>query len=119
MAKVSRQALFMAPADARIEARIGLLAEQFARDILAVIRGSRLEELLAVTQAGTQGGSLPASSVTAAMALGDHGGRRRRRRWPTCVEPDCTGSYYPASGTSHLCYKHFIAAGGRHPNSRR
>lgn len=119
MSKVTRQGLFVSSDDGRIEARIGLLAEQFARDVLAVIRGSRLEELLSVTQQhGGAAGVQPALSA-AALALAGNGERRRRRRWPTCVEEGCTGSYYPASGTSHRCYKHFIAAGGRHPNSRR
>lgn len=110
-----------------IETRISLLAEQFARDVLAVIRGSRLDELMAVAQASGVAGALtrhadgalalaagPGSALAAAA-----GERRRRRRWPTCGEPGCSNSYYPASGTSHLCYKHFIASGGRHPNSRR
>ena len=47
------------------------------------------------------------------------GGPRRRRNWPTCIEPGCTGRYYPASGTARLCYKHFIASGGRHPSRKK
>ena len=115
-----------------IETRIGLLADQFARDVLAVIRGSRLDELMAVAQS-SGGANLLTRRATDALALaaaslgattlGSSASfaptERRRRRWPTCGETGCTNSYYPASGTSHLCYKHFIASGGKHPNSRR
>lgn len=109
-----------------IETRIGLLADQFARDVLAVIRGSRLDDLMAVAQ----GNGLPDGVGGAVGALGRRAAAvlafgsavaepRRRRRWPTCGQAGCTNSYYPASGTSHLCYKHFIASGGRHPNAKR
>lgn len=106
-----------------IEARIGLLAEQFARDVLAVIGGSRLDELMAMARDGGRvhgtNGSVSTLSRRVAEVLTIGGETPRRRRWPTCSQPDCVHSYYPASGTSHLCYQHFIASGGRHPNAKR
>ena len=103
-----------------IEAQIAQLATQFAQSVVAVIGGATVEELLHIARRQGSPSRLPAPTAhPRATLLSVPGTIKRRRRWPTCGEPGCSSSYYPASGTSHLCYQHFLASGGRHPSKKR
>src|SRR5690349_21850234 len=99
-----------------LEARIAELAQSFAQEVVALIHGATMEDLLrlgSAVQSGQLRLSAPLIGRTTLIAP-----IKRKRSWPTCGEPGCQNSYYPASGTARLCYKHFLASGGRHPSKK-
>lgn len=104
-----------------LETQIAAMATQFAREVVALISSATVDDLMNVAARGD--GSLPAGGPAAYPRLTTTAGIiapiRRKRRWPTCGEPGCKNSYYPASGTARLCYQHFLASGGRHPSKRK
>lgn len=93
-----------------LEQRISEIAQSFVHEIVTVISSATVEELMSLTNGRVLRLSTPALS---AMPV------KRKRSWPTCGEPGCKNSYYPASGTARLCYKHFLASGGRHPSKKK
>jgi hypothetical protein len=95
-----------------LENRIAEIAQSFARQVISVMSTATMDELLRVG-AAARNGHLPLARPSLIP------GPRRRRNWPTCIEPGCSGRYYPASGTARLCYQHFIASGGRHPSRKK
>ncbi len=102
---------------AGLESKIAELAQSFAREVVALINGATMEELVrlgSVVQTGSLRVTAPLIGRTTLIAP-----VKRKRSWPTCGEPGCTNSYYPASGTARLCYKHFLASGGRHPSKKK
>lgn len=102
------------------EDQIMAMATQFAREVVALISSATVDDLMNVANRG--GGALAAGPVPyphLTSTAGVLAPVRRKRRWPTCGEPNCKNSYYPASGTARLCYQHFLASGGRHPSKRK
>lgn len=94
----------------QLEMRVMEMAQSFARQVIDALNGATADELHEMQDKG-----MP---VAVRMPRYPHG-PVKRRSWPTCIEANCKGRYYPASGTARLCYKHFIASGGRHPSRRK
>lgn len=100
-----------------LENRIAEIAQGFARQVVALINSATMEDLLRLGGAAGSGTYRLASTAPARTTL--LGAAKRKRSWPTCGEVGCDNSYYPASGTARLCYKHFIDSGGRHPSKKK
>lgn len=96
-----------------LEDRISEVAQLFAREVVALINSATMDELLRLGSQVQSGQFRITRPLLGAPIV------KRRRSWPTCGEPNCSNSYYPASGTARLCYKHFIASGGRHPSKKK
>ena len=94
-----------------LEKRISDIAQSFARGIVTVLGSATVEELLGLSSARASTFRPGASAFIAPI--------RRKRSWPTCGESGCKNAYYPASGTARLCYKHFLASGGKHPSKAK
>ncbi len=91
--------------------------ERFADELIAILRATDLNELLALSgrtlgseQPGVQ--TPPPAPVRRAPAAPSTPVRKRPRSWPRCSEEGCSAKMYPPSGANRLCYRHHLAAGG-------
>jgi hypothetical protein len=84
-----------------IASAVGDAVEAFRAEILAEVGRSFGNSSTAV-----RGGRL------AARATG------RKRAWPVCSVAGCGKKFFGPSGSSRLCYEHYVASGGQHPARR-
>ena len=120
-----------------------MATEQFVAEIIGIIQGATLDDLVVATatnrspgtssvehveglaeasdpdiqqeqvQEPSQSASASTTARTLTKAPEPPQKPRKRRSWPTCSATGCSGKMYGPSGKARLCYQHHLEAGGK------
>jgi len=105
------------PKKNQIEQAIEDAAQQFALQIIEIVRSATIEELSALTATSSatpkKRGRPPKVATLASKAEAPAKKPRKKRDWPKCSVEGCETNVYMPSGAKKMCYQHHLEAGGK------
>ena len=88
----------------RLEVQIRQVIHSAVSQAIAAFRDNILAEV-----------SRSLGTTSARAANGRAAASGSKRAWPTCSVSGCGKKFFGPSGSSRLCYEHYVKAGGQHP----